>query len=144
MHPSIKLLIGVVPPVWALSLLRPKPPKAGRVVKQPPITFAVPNAISSRLALSDVACSASFSGRKLFAVTDDSKKPRSAIRKDVLKTMLISSILCKGHRKVGRLEVEEPSEPSISRPLSWSESDLVSAVATTITMRRSGNKAMDG
>ena len=43
-------LIGVLPPVLALTLLLPYPPKPGRAMKRPPTKFATPSATSSRLA----------------------------------------------------------------------------------------------
>lgn len=45
-------LAGLLPPVLLLTLLRPYPPNAGKLMKQPPTMFAMPSAISSRLALS--------------------------------------------------------------------------------------------
>ena len=48
------LLMGVVPPVDAFTLLLPYPPNAGSAMKQPPRIFAAPSAINSRFALSDI------------------------------------------------------------------------------------------
>lgn len=81
-------LMGVLPPVCLLTLLLPYPPKAGMLMKQAPIRLAVPNATSSRFALSCMPGS-SLLGPRLLAATDDSKKPSNAIRKDVPMASLI-------------------------------------------------------
>lgn len=79
--------MGVRPPVAALTLLLPYPPKAGKDPKQPPSKFAAPKATSSRFGLKVIPCipSPGFTSPcgKLFEATEDSKKPRSAIRKEV-------------------------------------------------------------
>ena len=79
------LLIGVLPPVLAFSLLLPYPPNAGTARKHAPTRLAAPNATSSRFALSWTPSIPSFTSppARLFAATEDSKKPSKAIRKEV-------------------------------------------------------------
>ena len=88
MQLSRTLLIEVLPPVEMLTLLRPYPPKAGKAMKHPPMTFANPNATSSRLALSETPCTPSLPAPSpppsALAATEDSKKPSMATRKAVL------------------------------------------------------------
>lgn len=45
------LLIGVLPPVDAFTLLLPYPPNAGKAINRPPVTLATPNATSSLFVL---------------------------------------------------------------------------------------------
>lgn len=88
MKDSKILLIGVLPPVDALTLLRPYPPKAGRAMKRPPIMLATPRATSSRLGLKFKFLKTFLlvvsPAPKLFAATLDSKKPKRAMTKLVL------------------------------------------------------------
>lgn len=144
MRLSMMLLIGVFPPVDAFTLLLPYPPKAGRAIKQPPTIFATPNATSSRLALSDIPWMPSpclpSPPPKLFAATDDSKKPSNAIRKEVLIASCIR-FMCdgtKGKRNGNGDPVLDWTLPRISRPC-WSQPKRhVKTAERTTTKKRSG------
>lgn len=138
------LLIGVFPPVDAFTLLLPYPPKAGNAIKQPPITLATPRATSSRLALKDIPCKPSgflpSPPPRLFAATEDSKKPSSAIKKDVL---MASRTCCmcvgmKGKRKGKGEPVLDFTSPRIWSPLSSQPKCQVNMAERTTTMKRSG------
>jgi len=81
------LLMGVFPPVDALTLLLPYPPNAGSAMKMPPTTLAVPSATNSRFGLRFMLwiCDPVFSPTpRLLAATDDSKNPSRAMMKLVL------------------------------------------------------------
>ena len=135
------LLIGVLPPVDALTLLLPYPPKAGRAKKHPPTMFATPRATSSRLALRDMPCSPCLPPvPKLLAATEDSKNPSSAIRNEVPMASWICIILegCNGHRNGNGEPVLDWMVPRISRPCLSQPNLHVKIAARTTTTKRSG------
>lgn len=79
------LLMGLRAPVEALTLLLPYPPNAGRAIKQPPTTLATPRATISLLGLTVIPLiPVPLLSPSPFAATEDSKKPSSAIMKEVL------------------------------------------------------------
>lgn len=101
------LLIGVLPPVLAFTLLLPYPPNAGRAMNKPPMILATPRATSSRLAETFIFTIPSASSTsspslliffstfavlvpRLLAATLLSKKPSRAIKKEVEK----ASVTC--------------------------------------------------
>ena len=138
------LLIGVFPPVDAFTLLLPYPPKAGRAMKQPPTIFATPSATSSRFALSDMPWMPSpglpWPPPRLFAATDDSKKPSRAIRKEVL---IASRTWCicdgtKGQRNGKGDPVLDLTFPRISKPLLSQSKRHARTAERTTTKKRSG------
>ena len=138
------LLIAVRPPVAALTLLLPYPPKAGKEPKQPPSKFAAPKATSSRFGLKVIPCTPSLDFAspwdKLLEATDDSKKPRRAIRKDVP----IASRICfmwsvwNGQWKANGDPVLDWTFPRTSRPLSSQQNFRVRMADRTTTVNRSG------
>lgn len=133
------LLIGDFAPAEAFTLLLPYPPKAGSAIKQPPTRFETPSATSSLFALTDMPLMPSRgpSPRPL-AATDDSKKPSSAITKDVLIAVRTCFIWSNwnGHLKANRPLALLSAGPSISRPF-WSQPKLHvrTAERTTISAR---------
>ena len=137
------LLIGVLPPVDAFTLLLPYPPKAGRAMKQPPTIFATPRATSSRFALNDMPWMASPCPPpppRLFAATEDSKKPSRAMRKEVL---IASRTWCicdgtKGQRNGKGAPVLDSTSPRISKPLLSQSKRHAKTAERTTTMKRSG------
>lgn len=149
MSESKILLTGVLPPVEALTLLLPYPPKAGRAMNTPPMMFATPNATSSRFGLKfrflktfPLVASPT---PKLFAATLDSKKPRSAMTKLVLKASEAYAKCegCSGNRAGNGLPMDSML-PRIARPfLSQPNFQVKMAESTTIT-NRSGTYAADG
>ena len=138
------LLIGVFPPVDALTLLLPYPPNAGSAMKHPPTTLATPSATSSRLALRDIPCKPSpclpSPPPRLFAATEDSKKPRSAIKNEVLIASRTCCMCCgmNGKRKGKGDPVLDLTSPRISRPFSCQPNRQVNTADRTTTMKRSG------
>ena len=137
----IILLIGVLPPVDAFTLLLPYPPKAGKAMKHPPNIFATPRATSSRLALRDIPCSPSLPPvPRLLAATEDSKKPSNAIRNEVLIASCMCTILdgCRGHRNGNGEPVLDRMVPRISRPFLSQPNFHVRTADKTTTMKRSG------
>ena len=93
-------LIGVLPPVARLSLLRPYPPNAGSPVKQAPTRLDAPSATSSRLALSSMPVTTpAVADPRLLAATELSKKPSSAMRNEVGSECRINFIFARqnGH-----------------------------------------------
>ena len=135
------LLIGVLPPVDALTLLLPYPPKAGKAIKHPPTTLATPRATSSRLALRDILCSPLLPPPpRLFAATEDSKNPSKAMRKEVLMASCMCIILegCNGHRNGNGEPVLDRMVPRISRPCLSQPNFHVKTADRTTTMKRSG------
>lgn len=133
------LLIGDFPPVEAFTLLLPYPPKAGSAIKQPPTAFAVPSATSSLFALTDMPLTPSRgpSPRPL-AATDDSKKPRSAMTKEVLIAVRTCFIWSNWN---GHLKANNPlglflAGPNISSPcLSQPNFHVKTAEKMTISAR---------
>ena len=141
MRLRMMLLIGVLPPVDAFTLLLPYPPKAGRAMKHPPRMFATPRDTSSRLALRDMPCSPSLPPvPRLLAATEDSKNPSSAMRKEVLMAscMCIDLEGCRGHRNVNGEPVLDSMVPRISRPCLCHPNLQVKTADKTTTMKRSG------
>ena len=136
------LLIGVFPPVEAFTLLLPYPPKAGRAMKHPPMTLAIPKATSSRFALNVMPWRPSPlpPPPRLFAATDDSKKPSKAIKNDVP----MASRACfmddgmRGKRKGNGLPVLEWTFPSMSTPLPAQSNLQAKTADRTTTTNRSG------
>jgi hypothetical protein len=142
------LLIGVFPPVLAFTLLLPYPPKAGSAPKQPPTKFATPSATSSRFGLSAIPWMPSFWSPppKLFAATDDSKNPRSAIRKDVpiaSRTWCICDVW-NGQWNGNALPDVDLTSPRISRPCDAQSNRHERIAETTTTRKRSGMYATPG
>jgi hypothetical protein len=142
------LLIGVFPPVDALTLLLPYPPNAGRAINRPPTTLAVPKATSSRFALRCIFCIARPffpSSPKLLAATEDSKKPSNAMRKLVLKVsdVYLRCIPPKGQCIGKRLPLVSMS-PKISTPFSSQRSCQHRMADRRTTMNRSGIYAIPG
>ncbi len=137
------LLIGVFPPVDAFTLLLPYPPKAGRAMKQPPTIFATPRATSSRFALNDMPWMASPwppPPPRLFAATEDSKKPSRAMRKEVL---IASRTWCmcdgtNGQRNGKGDPVLDCTLPRISKPLLSQSKRHAKTAERTTTRKRSG------
>ena len=149
MRLRMMLLIGVLPPVDALTLLLPYPPNAGRAMKHPPTILATPSATSSRLALSTMPCRPSrlpSPPPRLLAATEDSKKPRRAIRKEVLMASL-TCFMCegiKGHLKGKGEPVLDFTWPRISSPFLFQPHFQVKTAERTTTINRSGMYATDG
>lgn len=138
---SMILLIGVLPPVDAFTLLLPYPPKAGKAMKHPPTIFATPRATSSRLALRDMPWSLLLPPvPRLLAATEDSKNPSSAIRNEVLMASCMCIILegCNGHRNENGEPVLDRMVPRISRPCLSQPNLHVNTADRTTTMKRSG------
>lgn len=150
------LLIGVLPPVLLLTRLLPYPPKAGIPMNRPPKMFATPKATNSRLAETFMLTMPSASSYSLpslsiffsilavllardFAATLDSKKPRSAMRKEVEKASVTCSIMegWKGKCTWKGLPVVLRS-PRISRPCLSQEKPQVKRAEKTTTRNRSG------
>ena len=138
------LLIGVLPPVDALTLLLPYPPKAGNAMKHPPTMLAIPRATNSRLADSETPCRPSPGllppVPRDFAATEDSKKPSSAIKKEVL----IAARTCfmkdgtSGQWNGKGLPVLDWTFPSTWRPSLSQPNFQVNTAERTTTTKRSG------
>lgn len=144
------LLIGVRPPVEALTLLRPYPPKAGRAMKHPPTRFATPRATSSRLADNVMPCSSSpgvvAPPPRAFAAMEDSKKPSRAMRKEVLIASR-TCFMCDGTK--GQWNgIGDPlldlTSPRMESPFSCHEKAQVKTAERTTTTKRSGTYATEG
>ena len=144
------LLIGVRPPVEALTLLLPYPPNAGRAMKQPPMRLATPRAMSSRLADSVMPCRPSpvlpSPPPRAFAATDDSKNPSNAMRKEVL----MASRTCfmydgtNGQWKGNGEPVLDLTSPRISRPFLSQRKAHANTAERATTIKRSGMYATEG
>lgn len=135
------LLIGVFPPVDAFTLLLPYPPNAGKAMKQPPTRLAIPSATSSRFALSVMSRNPSAGVvLMLFAATEDSKNPRSAMRKEVPMASR-TCFMCpmrKGQWKGNIFPVEDLIVPRISSPFSSHPNFQVKTADRTTTINLSG------
>jgi len=133
------LLIGVLPPVLAFTLLRPYPPKAGNAMNKPPAMFATPSATSSLLALRFTFLIVSSFPPRLFAATVDSKKPSSAMMKDVLNA---SEAYLRCDVSYGKCTGKGRSllcmSPKMSRPFASQENFHVRTAERTTTRKRSG------
>lgn len=136
------LVIGDRAPVCELSLLRPYPPKAGKAEKQPPMTLAAPSATISRLALMCIPLIPSeLPPPRPLAATDDSKKPRSAIIKDLLNAVRTCFIYASWKGQVKANSPPEPTsvDPRISSPLD-SQSRCQARTADRATTRKRSGK----
>ena len=149
-------LIGVFPPVLALTLLRPYPPNPGRAMNSPPSRFATPSATSSRLDERGISFNPSHSSTsspfllttflivpeeapRLLAATLLSKKPSRAIMKAVLKASLTCLKLpsSKGKWTLKGVPSDRIS-PMIGKPCFSQSKAQVKTAERTTTMKRSG------
>jgi hypothetical protein len=148
MTERMTLLIGVLPPVEALTLLRPYPPKAGKDMNKPPTTFATPRATSSlfalRLTFLRTFCLPS-PAPKLLAATLLSKKPSRAMTKDVEKA---SEAYLRCETRSGKWTGNGLPllliSPKISRPCLSHPNFHVNTAESTTIRNLSGTYAMDG
>jgi len=83
---------------------------------------------------------------RLFAATDDSKKPRSAMTKDVLNAASTCLRLekLKGFAMGNGRPLAERTSPRMARPCLSQRSCQESSVAMTTMRKRSGKYAADG
>lgn len=147
-------LIGVLPPVLELTLLRPYPPNAGRAMNVPPSTLATPSATSSLFAeicafWMPCGCSSSGSSLPFFtlpgppprdlAATLLSKKPSKATSIEVPNASSIPLKLDGSNGKRASKGVPlDLMSPRMSRPRSCHANLQAKTAPRATTTKRSG------